>query len=127
MSKARKIMLMTAIVSSALLASCSTVRDPTLPPVSTGTAVQFVQAVKQWAITVCGFEPTLNVGTTVVAQLMSVYWPASVPLQQAAHAVASAICSSPDAPATARTGAGPRKMVDTPRGTIIVPGRYRGR
>jgi hypothetical protein len=122
----RKLILAPAMALAVLLASCSTVRDPTAPPVTTGTAVQFVQAVKQWAITVCGFEPTLNVGTAVVAQLMSVYWPASVPLQQAAHAVASAICSSPDAPATART-AGPRKIVNTPRGTIIVPGRYRGR
>jgi len=127
----RKFILVPALALGVLLGSCATARDPGAPPpmLDPNTAVEFVMRLKGYAIQFCGFEPTLNVGTAVVAQLMAAYFPAGVALQIAAHAAAQAICSGVDAdPAAARAlGTSTRKKVSTPRGTITVPGRYVGR
>jgi hypothetical protein len=124
----RKLLVTPIVALAVLLGSCAQLRDPSAPPITANTAIEFVKLVKGWAIQICGFEPALNVGSAVVAQLMSVYFPAGVALQAAAHAVGVALCESPDATVqpSARGVVGPAKIVQTPRGTIVVPGRYVG-
>ena len=123
----RHFILIPVLALGVMLSSCSTVRDPGAPVIDANSAVEFVLKLKGYAIQFCGFEPTLNVGSAVVAQLVAVYFPAGVALQIAAHAAAQAICNGVDTTAPTARGSGVAKRVGTPRGTIVVPGRYVGR
>jgi hypothetical protein len=80
-----------------------------------------VEQIALYTQQACGFLPAAS----AVSQLLAAFYPAAIPPIEAVTFVAQAICRAQSPAQTTRASTGVvTKIVQTPRGPVVVTGRY---
>jgi hypothetical protein len=103
-----------AVLAASLTGCAASQNTPSTPGVS------LVEQITIYTEQACGFLPAAS----AVSQLIAAFYPAAIPPIEAVTFIAGVICSARSPSAAARSSGVVTKIVNTPRGPVVVTGRY---